>query len=291
MANPNAKSKLLRPMFDPRFFQQKRMQHVLSWLQFPCLLLLLFAQSQKPSCRSGWFFHQLQIIYFLSFPLTNSQSGVKEMGFSFLSDTEIIVPQRCESKRDSEVHRHILCSDIYNQQRKNRVLERTPSAKNRERSHQYLWNLLQKPSWFFPFLLSRLQSKLFFSLFSMKLWICSVCCCCWNDRIALLYGQLGGMKREPSLTFSLRGKHGREYEGEWESDEATTPTKIRKTSAFNRLMSGLSISTVKCDYLSGDQRSSSSGDESGFNLSPGTPPIYNHRNSSRRKGIPHRAPF
>ncbi|KAG7590362.1 hypothetical protein ISN44_As07g025350 [Arabidopsis suecica] len=122
---------------------------------------------------------------------------------------------------------------------------------------------------------------------------CEICCRSLLDsfRFCSLGCKLGGMKRDPSLTFSLRGKHGREYEGEWESDEATTPTKIRKTSAFNRLMSGLSISTVKCDYLSGDQPSSSSGDESGFNFSPGTPPIYNHRNSSRRKGVPHRAPF
>lgn len=55
MANPNAKSKLLRPLFDPRRFQQKRMQHVLSWLHFQCLLFLLFAQSQKPSRPSGSF--------------------------------------------------------------------------------------------------------------------------------------------------------------------------------------------------------------------------------------------
>ena len=104
--------------------------------------------------------------------------------------------------------------------------------------------------------------------------------------------QLGGMKSgNQSLTFSLKGKHGREYQAGEDSDEATTPTKIRKTCAFNRLMSGLSISTAKSDYFSGDQWSSSSGDESGFNLSPVTPPIYNHRNSSRRKGVPHRAPF
>lgn len=83
MANPNAKSKLLRPMFDSRFFQQKRMQHVLSWLQFPCLLLLLFAQSQKPSCRSGWFFHQLQIIFFCLFLSPIHRAELRKWDFHF----------------------------------------------------------------------------------------------------------------------------------------------------------------------------------------------------------------
>lgn len=111
----------------------------------------------------------------------------------------------------------------------------------------------------------------------------------------VLLFQLGGMKRgDQSLTFSVRGKHGREYQGGGsESDEATTPTKMRKTNAFNRLMSGLSISTVRFDGygLGSDHRCLSSGEEGGLSFSPGTPPIYNHRNSSRRKGIPHRAPF
>ncbi|WZZ61179.1 hypothetical protein YC2023_061286 [Brassica napus] len=75
--------------------------------------------------------------------------------------------------------------------------------------------------------------------------------------------------KNQSLTFSLKGKHGRECQGGSESDEMTTPTKIRKTCPFNRLMNGLFISTVKSDYFSGDQRSTNSGDESGFNLSPG----------------------
>ncbi|XP_010537253.1 PREDICTED: uncharacterized protein LOC104812023 [Tarenaya hassleriana] len=126
---------------------------------------------------------------------------------------------------------------------------------------------------------------------------CEICCRSLLDsfRFCSLGCKLGGMKRgDASLTFSLRGKHGRDYQGGSESDEATTPTKIRKTSAFNRLMNGLSISTVRCNIIGEgglDQRSSSSGDEGCLNLSPGTPPIYNHRNSSRRKGVPHRAPF
>ncbi|KAJ4895290.1 PLATZ transcription factor family protein [Raphanus sativus] len=109
---------------------------------------------------------------------------------------------------------------------------------------------------------------------------CEICCRSLLDsvRFCSLGCKNGGMKRgDQSLTFSLRGKHGREYQGGSESDEATTPTKMRKTKDLNRLMSGL--------------RSLSSGDECGFSFSPGTPPKYNHRNSSRRKGIPHRALF
>ncbi|KAF2533347.1 hypothetical protein F2Q70_00031019 [Brassica cretica] len=126
---------------------------------------------------------------------------------------------------------------------------------------------------------------------------CEICCRSLLDsfRFCSLGCKLGGMKRgDQSLTFSVRGKHGREYQGGGsESDEATTPTKMRKTNAFNRLMSGLSISTVRFDGygLGSDHRCLSSGEEGGLSFSPGTPPIYNHRNSSRRKGIPHRAPF
>ncbi|KAJ4889306.1 PLATZ transcription factor family protein [Raphanus sativus] len=94
---------------------------------------------------------------------------------------------------------------------------------------------------------------------------CEICCRRLLDsvRFCSLGCKIGGMKRgDQNSTFPLRGKHGREYQGGSESDEATTPTKMRRTNAFNRL-----------------------------SFSPGTPPIYNHRNSSRRKGIPHRAPF
>ncbi|XP_010539752.1 PREDICTED: uncharacterized protein LOC104813726 [Tarenaya hassleriana] len=126
---------------------------------------------------------------------------------------------------------------------------------------------------------------------------CEVCFRSLLDsfRFCSLGCKLGGVKRgDTTLTFFLRGKHGRDCQEGAESDETTTPTKIRKTSAFNRLIDGLSISTVRCNIHGGgrlDQRSWSSGDEAGLNLSPGTPPIYSHRNSSRRKGVPHRAPF
>ncbi|CAN8312763.1 unnamed protein product [Cochlearia groenlandica] len=88
---------------------------------------------------------------------------------------------------------------------------------------------------------------------------CRVCCRSLLDsfRFCSLGCKLGGMKRgDQNLTFSLKGKHVREdFQGGSESDEATTPNKMR--------------------------------DESGFSFSPGTSPI----NKSRRKGVPHRAPF
>lgn len=93
------------------------------------------------------------------------------------------------------------------------------------------------------------------------------------------------MKRgDPELTFILKsGKHNRDgLDGGSESDESWTPKKTLKTNnVFNRLM---------MDDMNIDG-SWSSGDETASNISPSTPPIFNHRNASRRKGIPHRAPF
>lgn len=94
------------------------------------------------------------------------------------------------------------------------------------------------------------------------------------------------MKRgDPDLTFTLRMKHNKDGFHGSESDESSTPKKIRRPPIFSRLMEGLTI------YTDSGERSSSSGDEAATKLSPATPPIYNHRNARRRKGIPHRAPF
>ncbi|XP_010556047.1 PREDICTED: uncharacterized protein LOC104825421 isoform X2 [Tarenaya hassleriana] len=106
-------------------------------------------------------------------------------------------------------------------------------------------------------------------------------------RFCSLGCKLGGIKRgDSNLTFALRGKSGRNmfcFEAE------APPAKIRKTGIFSRLIDGVSI---RVDH---DQRSTSSGDETFANVvSPGTPPIYSHRSSPRRrrrKGIPFRAPF
>lgn len=85
---------------------------------------------------------------------------------------------------------------------------------------------------------------------------------------------------DPDLSFTLRVKHSRDGS---ESDESSTPKKIQKRHIFNRLMDGSGTN------ISGD--GFSSGDEANNSISPSTPPIFNHNNARRRKGIPHRAPF
>ncbi|KAK2661009.1 hypothetical protein Ddye_007542 [Dipteronia dyeriana] len=122
---------------------------------------------------------------------------------------------------------------------------------------------------------------------------CEICCRSLLDsfRFCSLGCKLGGMRRgDPELTFTLRTKHKDPYHGGGsESDESSTPRKIRRTPMFSRLMEGLSI-YPSSDY--GDHKyCSSSGDDTTPKLSPATPPIYNHGNARRRKGIPHRAPF
>lgn len=101
------------------------------------------------------------------------------------------------------------------------------------------------------------------------------------------------MKRgDLDLTFTLRVKHKDGFHGGSESDESSTPKKIRRTPNFNRLMEGLTIYRDSHHNTNeGAERSCSSGDEATTKLSPATPPIYNHGNARRRKGIPHRAPF
>ncbi|PIM98884.1 hypothetical protein CDL12_28628 [Handroanthus impetiginosus] len=123
---------------------------------------------------------------------------------------------------------------------------------------------------------------------------CEICARGLPDsfRFCSLGCKLNGMKRgDPELTFSLKVKQNRDMFHESDSDESSTPRKIhRGNHVFNRLLEGPTFSSYGgLERFSG---SSSSGDEAGNgNISPGTPPLFNHRNSSRRKGIPHRAPF
>eukprot|EP00262_Sarcandra_glabra_P009100 TRINITY_DN2309_c0_g7_i1.p1 TRINITY_DN2309_c0_g7~~TRINITY_DN2309_c0_g7_i1.p1 ORF type:complete len:241 (+),score=2.56 TRINITY_DN2309_c0_g7_i1:151-873(+) len=120
---------------------------------------------------------------------------------------------------------------------------------------------------------------------------CEICCRSLLDsfRFCSLGCKLGGMKSDPELTFSLRLKQIRDsYHGS-ESEDSSTPKKLRKTSFFNRRINAISTEGKKghrANY-------SSSEDEAGnstTSISPATPPIITYR-TSRRKGIPHRAPF
>ncbi|XP_058073317.1 protein RGF1 INDUCIBLE TRANSCRIPTION FACTOR 1-like isoform X2 [Magnolia sinica] len=111
-------------------------------------------------------------------------------------------------------------------------------------------------------------------------------------RFCSLGCKLDGMKRDPRLTFALRPKLNRDAVfPESESEESSTPTKLRKTSAANRSI----YSTITSDgNKDAGENYSSSGDDAGdlaASISPGTPPIINYRTARRRKGIPHRAPF
>ncbi|KAI9073692.1 hypothetical protein K1719_044356 [Acacia pycnantha] len=106
-------------------------------------------------------------------------------------------------------------------------------------------------------------------------------------RFCSLGCKLGAMKQGRSeLTFALRDKNNKDI---LESDESSTPRKIRRTHAFNRLI----VDDPTIFYSHGKERSSASEEDEGNNgsISPATPPIDNHHNARRRKGIPHRAPF
>lgn len=104
------------------------------------------------------------------------------------------------------------------------------------------------------------------------------------------------MRGEPELTFTLRVKNNRDEFNDFESDEPSTPKKIRRSHVFDRYLNAPMFSSDFRRIYGGvyDKSSgSTSGDEEQgiHSISPGTPPPFNHRNSNRRKGIPHRAPF
>ncbi|KAK4781791.1 hypothetical protein SAY86_015893 [Trapa natans] len=114
---------------------------------------------------------------------------------------------------------------------------------------------------------------------------CEICCRSLLDsfRFCSLGCKLNAMKRGGSeLTFTVRAKNcSREsIAGESESDESPTPKKMR-WSWLQQHSDGhpvVGYTAIFCD-------------DSVSLLSPSTPPIYNHSNARRRKGVPHRAPI
>lgn len=127
---------------------------------------------------------------------------------------------------------------------------------------------------------------------------CEICARGLPDsfRFCSLGCKLNGMKRGDSdLTFSLRVKHGRESFRGSDSDEyegeSWTPRKIQR-SHFSSYRSSLDGPTITFSSSRSSSSTNSGSYEGGHhNISPATPPLYNHSNSSRRKGVPHRAPF
>ncbi|KAK4787291.1 hypothetical protein SAY86_011124 [Trapa natans] len=123
---------------------------------------------------------------------------------------------------------------------------------------------------------------------------CEICCRSMPEsyRFCSLGCKLNAMRGggEQGLTFRLRSSKHDRPEDLYGSEESSLARKIQRTQLFSRLMQqqGLLVSPSGRTIDIGDWRSSSSGDST--NISPTTPPIYNHRNSRRRKGIPHRAP-
>ncbi|XP_062097491.1 protein RGF1 INDUCIBLE TRANSCRIPTION FACTOR 1-like [Humulus lupulus] len=140
---------------------------------------------------------------------------------------------------------------------------------------------------------------------------CEICCRSLLDsfRFCSLGCKLGGMKRgDKELTFmvksssssstssssSMAGKHNRDDGDDHENtnvnfngDGGGSDSEDSWTMAPKKKMMRTSMDDK------GDQkhRRSSWSSENGSAISPSTPPIFNHRNASRRKGIPHRAPF
>ncbi|XP_078443503.1 uncharacterized protein LOC144712946 [Wolffia australiana] len=110
-------------------------------------------------------------------------------------------------------------------------------------------------------------------------------------RFCSLGCKLGGMREDPSLSFVLRAKPGREYFTGSESDDSPTQNKLIKSSIFSR---SINIPSFSMDGGGGSyKRSNTAGYDDGTNsgsISPATPPIVSYR-TCRRKGIPHRAPF
>ncbi|XP_020686276.1 uncharacterized protein LOC110102318 isoform X1 [Dendrobium catenatum] len=119
---------------------------------------------------------------------------------------------------------------------------------------------------------------------------CEICCRSLLDafRFCSLGCKLSGMKRDPELTFSHHPKAGEKFSHGSESDESSTPKKLRKTAAFSCRINLFPPPAVAVeDWRLWDD--DCAGRRS-CSTSPTALPIVNYR-TSRRKGVPHRAPF
>ncbi|KAE8778985.1 hypothetical protein D1007_48048 [Hordeum vulgare] len=113
---------------------------------------------------------------------------------------------------------------------------------------------------------------------------CEICCRSLPDsfRFCSLGCKLGGMQWDPSLTFAIRPKRSQDSGGEGygSDDDSFSPRKQLRRAGFElgRFDRGVRWS---------DDEGSKSNTRP---MTPSTPPI-NRCRPSRRKGIPHRAPF
>ncbi|KAF8687798.1 hypothetical protein HU200_042734 [Digitaria exilis] len=115
---------------------------------------------------------------------------------------------------------------------------------------------------------------------------CEICCRSLPDsfRFCSLGCKLGGMQWDPSLTFAIRPKRGQGSGDDGSgSDDSFSPKKPR------RMAGGFDLGRFdRAGIRWSDDEGSRSNN--GRPITPGTPPI-NRCRPSRRKGIPHRAPF
>ena len=104
-----------------------------------------------------------------------------------------------------------------------------------------------------------------------------------DGRVINLYNlQLGGMQRDPSLTFAIRPKRGQGSDDDGSgSDDSFSPKKPRR-------MAGFDFGRFERPGIRWSDDEGSRSNNGPF--TPGTPPI-NRCRPSRRKGIPHRSPF
>ncbi|KAK4723212.1 hypothetical protein R3W88_013445 [Solanum pinnatisectum] len=102
-------------------------------------------------------------------------------------------------------------------------------------------------------------------------------------RFCSLGCKLNGIRRgDEELTFTLKARTN-EY---WDDESSTPKKKQRRDEKVTFGFRHLNI-----EEGDGDTYKSEEAAMMIYSMSPDTPPIYNHNNSNRRKGIPHRAPF